>query len=116
MMSRDRITQFGQGSIGKATHEGIGDIVAGGKFASDPELRSTALENLLLAIDALRNHLDDHDQAEVNKAVEQLRPDSTAVELRQPLGKIAGIATVVGDVGVPVINAIKELLSLFSSS
>ncbi|WP_336206235.1 hypothetical protein [Nonomuraea sp. LPB2021202275-12-8] len=116
MTGGDHIVQYGRGSIGKAQHTGSGDIVTGGKSVAGPESRSAAFDNVLQAIDALRRHLDETERAEVDSAVRRLDSEGTVSELKEPLGKIAGIAALLGEVGVPVINAIKELLSCFSSS
>jgi hypothetical protein len=116
MMSGDYISQQGHGNIGKAEHQGPGHIVAGGQSVHSSELKSSAIDNLLVAIDALRKHLDERELADVDSAVQQINSNSTPSEFKQPLGRIAGIATMLGDVGVPVISAIKELLGVFSSS
>jgi hypothetical protein len=109
MTSGDHIVQYGHGSIGRAEHSGSGDIVAGGKVVNGPE-SSAAIDTLLVAVESMRQYLDESDLAEIDSAVQQIDPDGTVSELGGPLRKIAGIASVIGDVGVPVINAIKGLL------
>jgi hypothetical protein len=115
-MTGDRIVQYGDGSIGKAEHSGSGDIVTGGKQILGPESPATAIDNVLVAVDALRRHLNERDLAAVDTAVRRLDPNGTVAELNEPLGRIAGIAALLGEVGVPVVSAVRELLGCLSGS
>ncbi|GGY63124.1 hypothetical protein [Streptomyces omiyaensis] len=109
-MSSDQIHQYGAGSVGKASHTGSGDIVAGGKTvgAATP---ATALDDLLAAVEGLRSHLDDTRRAELDAAAADLSPGATRAELEGPLTRIAGIAALVGAVGGPVVAAVQALLA-----
>jgi hypothetical protein len=109
-MSGDRIQQYGAGSIGKAQHSGSGDIVAGDKHAGGSESGKLAIDNLLREIQALRQHLDESDRAEVDAAVEEINSNPPKERFNKLLQKMAGIATVIGEVGTPVIIAVKALL------
>lgn len=116
MSGGDHIRQYGDRSVGKQQHSGSGDNVAGDKRIHAPESPSAAMDNVLAAVHVLRGHLNEADRAAVDSAVRQLDPSGTAAALDGPLKRIAGIAALLGEVGVPVITAIKELLSFFSSS
>ena len=108
-MSGDYIQQYGPGSIGKAQHSGSGDIVAGGKSDSSVSER-LAIENLLREVQAVRQHLNDGDQVEMDAAIEEINSNPPKERFNRALQRVAGIATVIGEVGVPVISAIKALL------
>ncbi|MFF2775776.1 hypothetical protein ACFVU3_12775 [Streptomyces sp. NPDC058052] len=110
-MSSDQIHQYGAGSIGKASHTGSGDIVAGGKTVGAAATPSTALDDLLAAIEGLRTHLDETRRAELDAAAADLDADATRAELEGPLTRIAGIAALVGAVGGPVVAAVQALLA-----
>lgn len=107
-MTGDSIHQYGSGSIGKAEHTGSGDIVAGGKYTDGPG--PAAIDVLLREVEALRQHLDESDRAEVDAAIGEINSNPPPERFNKLLQKIAGIATVVGAAGTPVITAIKMLL------
>ncbi|MDN3028111.1 hypothetical protein [Streptomyces sp. S.PB5] len=109
-MSGDRIQQYGAGSIGKAEHTGSGDIVAGGKNVRAAESTAPALDDLLREIQKLRPHLDEHDRAEVDASVEEISANPSEERFRKLLRQIAGIATLIGETGAPVILAVRALL------
>ncbi|MHA5050249.1 hypothetical protein [Streptomyces sp. SD15] len=109
-MSGDHIQQYGAGSIGKAEHVGSGDIVAGGKRVDASGPGEPALDNLLREVQALRQHLDESDRAEVDAAVEEIASNPSGERFNKLLQKIAGIATIIGEAGTPVITAVKALL------
>jgi hypothetical protein len=105
MTSGDFIQQFGPGSIGKAQHSGSGDIVTGSKNSA------SAIDELLHAISVLKEHLNDEERKEVDVAVQQIDLKKSRSELEGPLKKIAGIAALVENFGVPVIGSIREFLA-----
>lgn len=107
-MSGDSYSQYGSGNIGRAEHTGSGDIVAGGTHGSGAGER--AIDVLVREVQALRQHLDTSDRAEVDAAIGEINSNPTRERLNKLLQKIAGIATVVGAAGTPVIVAIKTLL------
>jgi hypothetical protein len=109
-MSGDSIRQYGPGSIGKAQHSGSGDIVAGGKSLDGAGAGASAIDNLLGEIQSLRQHLNDIDRAEVDSAVEEIKSNPSDERFDKLLQRIAGIATIIGDAGTPVVAAIKALL------
>lgn len=109
-MAGDSYTQHGDGSIGRADHSGSGDIVAGGKYVGGKPPEASAVEKLLEEVQAMRKHLDESDRAEVDAAVEELRENPPEARFRRILGTFSGIATLIGEAGVPVITAVKALL------
>jgi hypothetical protein len=109
-MSGDQIQQYGAGSIGKAEHSGSGDIVAGGKNVQAPGALAPEIDHLLREIQKLRPHLDEQDQAEVDASVEEISANPSEERFKKLLRQIAGIATVIGETGAPVILAIRALL------
>lgn len=109
-MAGDSYTQYGDGSIGNASHSGSGDIVAGGKYVGITPPSASDLEKLIKEVQAMRQHLDEADRAEVDAAVEELQGNPPEVRFRRILGTFSGIATLIGEAGVPVITAVKALL------
>lgn len=110
-MAGDRYTQYGAGSIGKASHSGSGDIVAGGKYVGGSTPEASAVEKLLEEVQAMRQHLDDGDRAEVDAAVEEIRENPSEERFKKILRTFSGIAMLIGEAGVPVITAVKALLA-----
>ncbi|MGW6703722.1 hypothetical protein ACWGDE_02335 [Streptomyces sp. NPDC054956] len=108
-MGGDQYTQYGAGSIGKASHTGSGDIVAGGKHAGGAAPEASALEELLEEVRAMRQHLDVADRAEIDAAVEEIQANPSEDGFRRILRTFSGIAALIGEAGVPVITAIRAL-------
>lgn len=109
-MSGDSFHQYGAGSIGKAEHSGSGDIVTGGKNGQGPGAGPSPLGDLLKEVQELRRHLDESDRAEVDATVEEIRANPSEERFGKLVRRIAGIAAVIGEAGVPVITAVKALL------
>ncbi|MBT2469402.1 hypothetical protein J7E97_16340 [Streptomyces sp. ISL-66] len=109
-MAGDHISIHGAGGIGKASHTGSGDIVAGGKYAGGATPDASAVEKLLEEVRAMRQHLDESDRAEVDEAVAEIQANPSQERFGKLLRTFSGIATVIGEAGVPVIAAIKALL------
>ncbi|MFF7334148.1 hypothetical protein [Streptomyces sp. NPDC008150] len=109
-MNGDSFHQHGAGSIGKAEHSGSGDIVAAANYTAGPESAEAALKNLLLELQKLRQHLDAQDQFRVDAAAGEITANPRGERLKELLRTISGIAVLVGDVGAPVINAVKAVL------
>ncbi|MFI1360781.1 hypothetical protein ACH4TV_45515 [Streptomyces sp. NPDC020898] len=109
-MTDGTYNQYGSGSIGSAEHTGSGDIVAGGKHIHGPGPGEQAIDVLLREVEALRAHLDASDRAEVDAAIGEINSNPPPERFNKLLQKIAGIATLVGAAGTPVITAIKMLL------
>ncbi|MHC3468127.1 hypothetical protein ACYF6T_05380 [Streptomyces sp. 7R007] len=109
-MSGDHYHQYGDGAIGNASHSGSGDIVAGGKNVHGSEPAASRLDGLLREVQKLRRHLDEKDRADMDASVEEIRSNPSRERLRKLLQNIAGIATLIGEAGAPVIIAVKALL------
>ncbi|CAM5539290.1 hypothetical protein SAVIM338S_04266 [Streptomyces avidinii] len=109
-MAGESYTQYGAGSIGKASHTGSGDIVAGGKYVGGTTPDVSAVEKLLEEVQAMKQHLDESDRAEVDAAVAEIQTNPSQERFGKILRTFSGIATVIGEAGVPVIAAIKALL------
>jgi hypothetical protein len=60
---------------------------------------------------AMRGQVPEGDRAIIDESMEtiQARGRGDTGALRRALGTIAGIAAIVGDVGVPVIDAVRQL-------
>lgn len=109
-MGGDQYAQYGSGSIGSAKHTGSGDIVAGGKYTGGSSPDASAVEKLLEEVQAMRQHLDESDRAEVDAAVAEIQANPSQERFARILRTFSGIATVIGEAGVPVIAAVKALL------
>jgi hypothetical protein len=100
-ISGDSVVQFGgQGNIGKIVNHSSGGPLM-------------ALEEVIRLAEALRVEVPSADARVIDDSVETLRKSgpSDHKTLRQALANIAGIAALVGQVGVPVIQAVRDALS-----
>jgi hypothetical protein len=109
-MSGDSFHQYGAGSIGKAEHSGSGNIVAGGMRVAGQGASTAAVDNLLEELRKLRQHLDSEDRADVDAVAAEIASNPSHDRLRNALRTVSGIATLVGEVGAPVINAARAIL------
>ncbi|MGW0853804.1 hypothetical protein [Streptomyces sp. NPDC002690] len=109
-MSGDNYYQYGGSRIEHAQHFGSGDIVGGDKNVGVAS-GGPAVEALLREIERLRPHLDDNGRAEVDAAAESIATEPTPEGRRSLVQRITGIAALVGEVGLPVINAARALLA-----
>lgn len=96
----DIINQWGDHNIGKISNEA----------QADPGLQ---LLELIRMARILREHVSYDDCQVIDESVEILRQGDGAarVSLRCALGNIAGIAALVGDVGAPVIEAVRKVVA-----
>jgi hypothetical protein len=113
-MSGDIINLHGSGNIGRATHSGSGDILVINNSVGQSGSESS-INDLLKAINDLRQHVDDSRKAALDAAVQEINSDQADSKLTGPIEKIAGIAVLLGEIGVPVINAIQALAGSLSS-
>ena len=72
-----------------------------------------SLRELMAAVEVLRGHLSAADRQVIDESVETVRRGNQAEggKLRRALSNIAGVATVVGQVGVPVIEAVRKVMT-----
>jgi hypothetical protein len=100
-ISGDSVVQFGG-------HDNIGKIVN----QAPADLRM-ALAELIRLAEVLRGQVPPTDAQVIDESVGVLRHGDTSDHntLRRALGNIAGIAAIVGQVGTPVIEAVRSVLS-----
>jgi hypothetical protein len=96
----DNINQYGDHNVGKITYQA----------PADPRL--ALLEVIRLARE-LRGHVPVADRQVIDESVKVLSRGDTADHgsLRRALSGIAGIATLVGEVGAPVIEAVHKVIA-----
>lgn len=92
--------------IVKAVHSGSGDIVSGGKGIAQSE----EITSLIREIQLLRRHLDGSDREAADASVGELASNPSGARLRVLLQQISGIATLAGEVGAPVIAAVRAIV------
>ena len=98
-MSGDSVMQWGDGNIGIIKNQG----------AMAPQ---AALEQLINAALVLREQVPASEREVIETSLDVLREGATQDRgrFRRALASIAGIATLVGDVGAPVLGATKKLM------
>jgi hypothetical protein len=79
--------------------------------AADPQ---AAFRDLLQAIQVLRGQVSAEDRQIVDDSLHTIGTGSNVEPgtLRRALGAIAGVATVVGEIGIPVVEAVRRVLAL----
>ncbi|MGW2477901.1 hypothetical protein [Streptomyces sp. NPDC001665] len=92
----DLVTQHGDHNTG----------IVKNQAPTDP---SSALQELVTVVRLLHDQVPAEDQQAVSDALQTIEagPDVPRGTLRRALSDVAGIATMVGGVGVPVIEAVK---------
>ncbi|MFD3926549.1 hypothetical protein [Streptomyces sp. NPDC058614] len=99
----DSVTQTG----------GIGNTgIYKNQGAVDPQV---AFRDMIQAIQVLRGQVSTEDQRVIDDSLHTIgtRSDVEPGTLRRALGAIAGVATVVGEVGLPVVEAVRRVLAAF---
>jgi hypothetical protein len=98
----DEVTQHGDHNIGMIKNQGPVDPKA-------------ALQEMISSVRALRGMLSEADREVIDESMETVGAGENAERqhLRRALGNIAGVATMVGQVGVPVIEAIQKVKEAF---
>lgn len=96
----DQYNQYGDHSVGRIQNYG----------AVDP---TVAYEELIRAVQALRVQVSPADRQLVDEQLDVITagPDQDQGTLRRALGTVAGVAAVVGQVGAPVIQAVRQVMS-----
>lgn len=91
----DSVTQYGDHSTGIVKQQAPADPAA-------------ALQALVAAVRLMRDQVPVEDQQVIDDALQTIEagPDVPRGALRRALSGIAGVATMVGGVGVPVIEAV----------
>ncbi|MEV4150407.1 hypothetical protein AB0J40_42615 [Amycolatopsis sp. NPDC049691] len=94
----DRVEVSGSG-IGKIVYQGPAD-------------RQAALRELLDAVQALRPQVTGPDRQVIDESLATLQaPQPEPARLRRALGAVSGVAMMVGQVGVPVAEAVRKVLT-----
>jgi hypothetical protein len=72
---------------------------------------NASLQSLMAAVQVLRGHLSATERQVIDESVETVKYGEKAEpgRLRRALSNIAGIAAVVGEVGAPVIEAVRKV-------
>jgi hypothetical protein len=95
------VTQYGSGNVG---------INNGINAQGAPQ---DALRELVDAVNALRGQVSPADREIIDGSMRSVGPGVEQGTLRRALGQLAGVATVVGQVGVPVVEAVRKVMAAF---
>jgi hypothetical protein len=95
------ITQYGPNSVG----------INSGTVNNNSQ--QDTLRELVDAVNALRGQVSPTDREVIDASMRNVGTGVERQPLRQALGQIAGIATVVGQVGVPVVEAVRKVMAAF---
>jgi hypothetical protein len=89
----------GTGNIGKQVNHGATDAEA-------------ALRELVQAVEALRGQVSAEDGRAIDESLATVRRGEAAGPggVRRALSTLAGVATVVGQVGAPVLEAVRKVM------
>jgi hypothetical protein len=86
---------------------GVGKIVYQG-----PAGRQVALRELLEAVQALRPQVSGTDRQVIDESLATLQtPRPEPARLRRALGAVSGVAMMVGQVGAPVVEAVRKVMT-----
>lgn len=100
----NHVYQYGVNSIG---------TISSTSSHVDPQI---ALQEMMAAVHALRDQVHPAERRVIDDSMRVISASNGAARpaaLRQALAGIAGIATVVGDVGVPVVEAVRKVIEAF---
>jgi hypothetical protein len=99
----DEVTQYGDHNVGMIKNQG----------QADPQ---AALREMINAVQVLRGQVSSADRHALDESMNAIGTADNVEKgtLRRALGNIAGIATMVGQVGVPVIEAVRGVMAAFS--
>ncbi|MER7538050.1 hypothetical protein ABTX77_25130 [Streptomyces sp. NPDC097704] len=102
---RDFYNATGDGAVGRVEFHQHG--------AQDPQ---AVYEAVIRAIETLRGQVSAEDREVLDTSLETLRQgdDAPPGAFRRALGTVAGVAALVGEVGVPVAEAVRQLLALLA--
>jgi hypothetical protein len=94
---------------GGSQHTGINNGTVNNTTAGPQD----ALRELTDAVGALRPRVSPADREVIDAYMRTVGPNTEPGILRSALGQVAGIATVVGQVGVPVVEAVRKVMAAF---
>jgi hypothetical protein len=81
----------------------------------NPADATRAVRDLRSAIDSMRSHLDADDGKELDEALVDLDVHAEPKAFRKALGRIAGVAILVGKIGAPVITAVEAVRAVMGN-
>lgn len=98
----DRVNQYGDHNVGLIKNQG----------PSDPQ---AAFREMINAVQALRGQVSAADRQVIDESMNTIGTGDNVEKqpLRRALGNIAGVAAMVGQVGVPVIESIRKVMAAF---
>ncbi|MEV4424442.1 hypothetical protein ACN9M0_26050 [Streptomyces sp. R-07] len=102
---RDFYNASGDGAVGR--------IENNQQAAQDPQV---VYEAVIRAIETLRGQVSAEDRMVLDASLETIREgdDAPPGAFRRALGTVSGVAALVGEVGVPVAEAVRRLLGLLA--
>ncbi|MFD7667128.1 hypothetical protein [Streptomyces sp. NPDC059788] len=94
---------------------GIGNI--GIDKSRSPGNSHPSFQEMLREIRILRERVSPEDRQVIDHSLQALGAGENAEPgtVRRALNAVAGVATMVGEVGVPVVEAVRRVLSLFAA-
>jgi hypothetical protein len=98
----NHVTQHGDHSIGMINNNA----------PADPQ---ATLQEMINAVHALRGQVSPADRQVIDESMSTIGAGANVEpqRLRRALGNLAGIATVVGQVGAPVVEAVRKMMTAF---
>jgi hypothetical protein len=98
----DKVTQYGDHNVG----------INKGQTPADPQ---AALREMIHAVRILQGQVSVSDRQAIDEAMATINAGDTSNKQswRRALGDIAGIATVVGQVGAPVFESVRKVMAAF---
>jgi len=100
----DNVTQHGDNNIGIVKSQG----------STDPQI---LLREMTTLVQDLRGQVTTTDRQVLDESIEVIDKCGNAEKgtLRRALQNIAGVATMVGDIGVPVIDSVRKVMAAFGA-
>lgn len=98
----DEVTQYGDHNIGIVKNQG----------SADPQV---LLQEMIILVQALRGQVTAVDRRVIDESMDVIDMGGNAEKgtLRRALQSIAGIAAMVGEFGVPVIESVRKVMTAF---
>jgi hypothetical protein len=98
----DEVTQYGDHNVGMVK----------GQTPADPQV---ALREMMDAVRILQGQVSVADRQAIDEAMDTISAGDTSnrQSWRRALGEIAGIATLVGQVGAPVVESVRKVMAAF---
>lgn len=91
----------------------IGKIGTQNNAPQDPR---AALQELISLVEVLRGRVQEDDRAVLDESLDTLTEDGVERgAFRRALGSISGVALLVGEVGLPVAEAVRRVMALFGA-